>query len=311
MNNGSPPLLHALDHGQLAAAAGDGRWPKWSTMCQFRMLGHDVLNGVCITPDAKPSALRAAIHELANVKGSNALMVRSDGGVEMAAYYRGGNSFPIDRLEPHAAELLALGRAVILLEPTNRFINQLSVLMRLDRPQPGRPGTFTVEALGPGYDVGDMTRGGIRPQVTIHVEVSWHRYEPPWPSDLRVVRDSSPETELARRRLRLHRLGTHLQALDAGTGPTSESNLEPDAEQWLRANGHVDLWRDSDPTERVVRSLTHWYADAFSIAATHRNRDWRCLATALSDLGNGRVVYWDIVDAAYKYAGPESVRRST
>src|SRR6266511_2600433 len=177
-------------------------------------------------------------------------MLRSDGGLETSAYYRGGNSFPIHEVEPHATELLAAGRAVILLEPTNRFTNQLSALMRMDRPGPEQPGTFTVEALGPGYDVGDLTRGGIRPQITVSIAgVTWHRYERPWWADMNVTRDLSSEAEHTRRQARLYRLIPH-----------------------------------------------------FRIAAAHPNRNWRCLATSLSDLGAGRVVYWDIVDAAHKFA---------
>jgi hypothetical protein len=278
-------------------------------MCQLRLLGNPVLNGVCVTPDTDTTSLRTAIVALAEATGAAKLMVRSDGGVETRAYYRGGNSLSIHQIEPHAAGLLAAGRAVILLEPTNRFTNQLSALLCMDRAAPEQPGAFTVETLGPGYDVGDLTRGGIRPQVTISIAgVTWHRYNKPWWADLHVTRDLSPAAEHTRRQARLQRLASHIRT---ATGPTSldEQDQASAAAQWLRAHGHLDLWRDTDPTLRAVRSVPAWFDVAFLIAATHPNRNWRCLAASLSDLGAGRVVYWDIVDAAHKYATATPERR--
>ncbi|MDI5937328.1 MULTISPECIES: hypothetical protein [unclassified Micromonospora] len=305
MRLGRHPLLHSLDRDQLTAAAADQRWPKWSTMCQLRLLGNPVLNGVCVTPDADATALPAAVEALAAATGATKLMVRSDGGVETRAYYRGGNSLPIDQIEPHAADLLAAGRAVILLEPTNRFTNQLSALLRMDRPAPGKPGTFAVEVLGAGYDVGDLTRGGIRPQVSVSIAgVTWHHYDEPWWADLHVTRDLSPKAEHARRQARLARLAPHIRTI-TGPGSLSDSDEASAAAEWLRTQGHVDLWRDSDPTQRVIRSVREWFEVAFLIALHHPNRNWRCLATSLSDLGARRTVYWDVVDAARKYATPD------
>jgi hypothetical protein len=302
MSDLAPPrLLHSLDRDELAAAAADNHWPKWSTMCQLRRLGNPVLNAICVNP-ASVAALPAAILTLTEATHATRLMVRSDGGIETGAYYRGGNSYPVDQVEPHAAELLAAGRAVILLEPTNRFTNRLSVLLRMDRPVPGKPGTFTVEALGPGYDVGDLTRGGILPQITVSIEdVTWHRYEEPWWADLRVVRNLDQAAEQHRRLARLQRLAGNILSSNGQPAPADATNAALVAERWLRDQGHVDLWSDTDPTLRVVRAVAGWFDAAFLIAAAHPARGWRCLATALSDLGAGRVVYWDIVDAAHKY----------
>jgi len=271
-------------------------------MCQLRLLGNPVLNGVCVPPNADATVLRTSIVALAEATGARKLMLRSDGGLETSAYYRGGNSFPIHEVEPHATELLAAGRAVILLEPTNRFTNQLSALMRMDRPGPEQPGTFTVEALGPGYDVGDLTRGGIRPQITVSIAgVTWHRYERPWWADMNVTRDLSSEAEHTRRQARLYRLIPHIRTV-ADVTSLNEQDQTSVAAAWLRAQGHLDLWRGVDATLRAVRSVPSWFDVAFLIAAAHPNRNWRCLATSLSDLGAGRVVYWDIVDAAHKFA---------
>jgi hypothetical protein len=277
-----------MDHDALTAAAADLRWPKWATMCHLRSLGCPVLNAVCLVPGHGMSVVREAVGALANVSGTDRLMVRSDGGRETDSYYRGGNSFPLDEVERHATELLAAGRMVILLEPTDRHDNQLSVLLRMDRLAVNHPGTFTVEALGAGYDVGDLTRGGIRPQVTVSVEnVTWHRYARPWWGDLCVSRCMAPENERARRDARIRRLAQLGFAADDRTGT-------------LTSTGHVEL--GTDPSAAVVRAFLGWFDIAFVVAATHPNRGWRCLATSLSELGDGRTVYWDIVDSAHKYA---------
>src|SRR6266511_1896592 len=118
MRSGPPRLLHSLGRDALAAAAADRRWPKWSTMCQLRLLGNPVLNGVCITPDADATRLRTAIVVLAEATG--------------------------------AAKLLTAGRAVILLEPTNRFTNQLTALLRMDPPPPSQPTPLPIDDLDPG-----------------------------------------------------------------------------------------------------------------------------------------------------------------
>ncbi|MEU2835079.1 hypothetical protein ABZ667_41750 [Streptomyces lavendulae] len=129
-------------------------------------------------------------------------MIRSDGGIEKKAYYRGGNTFPIGEIPHRAQPLLADGRAVILAGPTNRFTNKLTIMIRMDRPGPGIRGTFTLEALGPGYDVADLTRGELPPQVTAQLDdVDWDRYITPRWNEWQFTGDHCPGGEEARRRL--------------------------------------------------------------------------------------------------------------
>jgi len=283
---------------QLTRAAGDHRWPKWSTMCLLRLLGLPVLNACLVQPHWSTAELCVAIESLAASAGVTRLMLRSDGGVETRQYYRGGNSFPLNELEPRAAALQQAGRAVLLLEPTNRLTNRLSVLLRMERPARGQPGRFVVEALGPGYDVGDLTRGGISPQVTAVVEgVDWSRYDKPSWGDLKIRRDLAPTAEHTRRLRRLERLVAY-ELLDdnlATAGPRIT------VESWPPTCAPLDLRRSCDPTLTVVRRVRSWFEDAFIIASAKPNRDWTCLATSLSDLGCGRTVYWDVIDGAYKY----------
>jgi hypothetical protein len=293
-----PVPLHAMVTDELAKAASVSPYPKWSTMCLLRRCGLPVLNAVLVEPDQSRLALRSAITMLTRATGATRLMVRSDGGIETKTYYRGGNTFPVAEVTHRAAPLLEAGRAVILLEPTNRFTNHLSALLRMDRVR-GEAGRFTVESLGPGYDVADLTRGGLSPQVTVTIDgVDWSRYAEPWWADLSILRDLAPTAEATRRRRRLERLAAHV--LTDHSQPPDSSRADA-AERWLRVNGYLGLFADDDPTMAVLRRTKTWFSDAFLLAAIQPRRGWTCLATAVSVLDDGRTVYWDLVDGTHKY----------
>jgi hypothetical protein len=302
----SPLLLSSLTEDELMGA--DRRYPKWATMCQLRRLGLPTLDAVLVTPRQNRPALDAAVATLAKATGQDRLLIRSDGGAEVHRYYRGGNTFPLAHAVPKAAGLLKAGRAVILMEPTNRFTNCVTAVLRIDRDIRGRHGTFTLEALGPGYDVADLTRGGIPPQVTVTAEADWSAYSEPWWSDLQMSTDVGLDAEHDRRKRRLARITTDILT-DTGhfTMPLASTDEQAaGAEAWLRERGYHQLWRDYDLAVAITRHVRGWFDDAFMIAACHPRRGWTCLATAISDLGD-RSVFWDIVDGSRKY----STRRPT
>jgi hypothetical protein len=294
-------VLSTLTQAELTAA--DRRYPKWATMCQLRRIGLPVLDAVLITPSQDHQALDAAIATLAAATGQDRVMIRSDGGAETGRYYKGGNSFPLADAASKAAGLLEAGRTVILMEPTNRFTNRLTALLRMDRGSLGREGTFTVEALGPGYDVSDLTRGGIPPQVIVTADIDWSTYPDLWWSDIRMATDSSRGDEKDRRRRRLARIAADILT---DTGHLIDVLMTADeqaaaAEAWLRERGYDQLWAHYDIAAAVARRTRCWFDDAFMIAACHPHRGWTCLATATSDLGN-RAIFWDIVDGSHKYS---------
>lgn len=294
-------LLSTLTTAELAAA--DRRYPKWATMCQLRRLGLPVLDAVLIRPGPDHGALDAGIAALAAATGQDRLMIRSDGGTETRRYYKGGNTFPLAEAASKAAGLLEAGRAVIVMEPTNRFTNLLTALLRVDRDRNSRDGTFTVEALGPGYDIADLTRGGIPPQVTITADIGWSAFPDLWWSDLHLTSNTSKGAEQDRRERRLTRIAADILT-DTGhlTSPARTAGQQAAAaEAWLRARGFDHLWRQGDLAAAAARRVRGWFEDAYLIAACHPRRDWTCLATATSDLGD-RVIYWDIVDGSRKYA---------
>lgn len=292
----TPGLLSTLTVGELAAS--DQRYPKWATMCQLRRLGLPVLDGILITPGQDRQTLDASIRAVAEATGQDKVMIRSDGGAETRRYYKGGNTFPLADAASKAAGLLEAGRAVIVMEPTSRFTNQLSALLRMDCD--GRYGTFTIEALGPGYDVADLTRGGIPPQVRVIADIDWASYRDPWWADLRLTAEISQDAYEHRRQLRLCRIAADILT-DTGDLPAPGTQPAALAQAWLLERGHGDLWRPYDIVTAVTRRARSWLDDAYMIAACHPQHGWTCLATATSDLGH-RSVFWDIVDGSRKYA---------
>jgi hypothetical protein len=295
----APGLLSMRTPDELAGA--DHRYPKWATMCQLRRLGLPVLDGILLTPGQDRDALDAGIAALAAATGQDRLMIRSDGGTETRRYYKGGNTFPRAEAASKAAGLLEAGRAVIIMEPTDRFTNQLSALLRMDRD--GHHGTFTIEALGPGYDVADLTRGGIPPQVSVTADIDWSSYREPWWADLRLTADISPDAEQRRRESRLARIAADILP-DTGHLPgRPPPGAQPAAlaQSWLLEHGYDGLWQQHDIVMAVTRRARGWLDDAYMITACHRQRTWTCLATAASDLGH-RCVYWDIIDGSRKYS---------
>ncbi|MEU6487307.1 hypothetical protein [Streptomyces sp. NPDC046887] len=298
-----PRPLHALTPPELETAAKDRRWPKWQTMALLRSLNLPVLNACLIQPGDSAAALRTAVHVLAAATGMETLMIRSDGGMEKRQYYRGGNTFPVEEIGQRAAGLLADGRAVILAEPTNRFTNRLTVLVRMDRPAPGRPGSLTLEALGPGYDVADLTRGQIPPQITAQLDdVDFARYQPPRWYEWSITGDRCPGGEKARRTRRLERLAaqtlTDSGHLDGEAGAAQ-------AEAWLRQRSYPHLFGPQPTREALAVRARRLFEDAFLLARSQPNRNWLCLATAFSVFEQPRTVYWDLVDGERKYAAAE------
>ncbi len=262
----TPGRLSTLTPDELAAAGH--RYPKWATMCQLRGLGLPVLDGILLTPGQDRDAVDAGIAALAAATGQDRVMIRSDGGTETRRYYKGGNTFQLAEAAVKAAGLLDAGRAVIVMEPTDRFTNQLSAVLRMDRD--GSHGTFTIEALGTGYDVADLTRGGIPPQVTVTADIDWTSYREPWWADLRLTGYLSPETERRRRESRLARIAADILPdtghLPGRPGPGAQPAAF--AQSWLLDHGYHHLWQQHDIVTVVARRARGWLDDAYMITAS-------------------------------------------
>jgi hypothetical protein len=292
----APPTLSLLTPAESRESARDRRWPKWSTQCLMHSLGLAVLDACLITPDAAQQ-LADAVKAFARLHDSTAVMVRSDGGIETMAYPRGGHTLSVEQAVERAHDLLSHRRAVLLLEPTNRFTNRLTAMIRIDRDAPHRgTGQLTIEVLGPGYDLADLARSGVQPQARIEVRnIDWDRPEALWPHDVfATVVDASVT---ARLEARLDFIGAHCLP---GRAAVDKVTRVERARIWLLEQGYGELFEPFDLTS-ALRDLPNWHRDASSIAAGIPHSGWTCLATGWSALSDGRNVYWDIIDGRNKY----------
>lgn len=284
------PLLSQLDLPALHAAAGRGGYAKWGTLCQLRLAGLPTLDALCVIP-GEEDAVEEAAARFCRSTGHSYILVRSDGGGESGRYYRGGNSFSSDAAAAEAIRLLAQGRAVLFVEPTNRFANELSINLRLESV-----GQLVLEVLGPGYDASDLNRGGVVPEEIITIpEIEWTCYSPLSLGALRRTRLDSPADAQARLTRRLEIIGAELLP---NSGLSSECLSPLSAEQWLKEHGHLALWRIRPHVS--VKWVRQFYDDAYLIAQTS-GRGWSCLSCSATVLEGGRLVYWDVVDSRFKF----------
>lgn len=272
--------------------AEDGQFLKWSTSCLLRYLDLATLDSALVTPDEPTEKIESTARAFAGLTTNEGLMVRSDARAETKQYYRGGNTFPVGDAIREAQSLHADGRAVLFLEPTNRFNNLLSVNLVMDRDS-----GLSMEVLGRGFDVSDLNRGGIVPELSVQVaNANWQQFEVPRAWDFRIQRYDDPERCRQRRELRLARMANDILPR---LGHLNGSSLAS-AEKWLRERGYTGIWRDAGVT-LSLRTLQKFYEDAFMIVDHLWQKPWRVLGCSASDLGDGRLIYWDIIYPTRKF----------
>jgi hypothetical protein len=292
-------LLSALSAAEEEAEAARRDYPKWSTLCLIARAGLPSLDAVLIPPEATRDLLAEACAVAVRRFGGERVLVRSDGSTEQRDYYTGGMSLPVATVVDEVTGLHAEGRAVILMEPTDRLANEIAVNVRVDRPCANALGRMVMEALGPGYDNADLNRGGIAPAITVIWDrVDFRVFERPGWFGVEVRHDDDRERAQERRRLRFGKIGAQILPR---MGLVQRALDEGETIAWLQAHGYDHLWRDRD-WSAMARHGMRWLADGWRLAAAHPNARWTCLSVSLSDLGDGRLVYWDVVDASAKFA---------
>lgn len=287
-------ILSALPPDALHESAASTSFPKWNTLCLLRLLGLPTLDATFIQPRLERRLIQQDLRVFSDRIGSRKLLVRSDGGREQAQYFRGGNSLPLNRAISLTQRLSAAGRAVICLEPTDRFRNRLTLNFL-----GAHDGTFAIEILGPGYDVSDLNRGGVPPHYVLRGELGgWDEYVTLGPLSVRLYRHDASDNE--RRLARLRNLAIHILP---GLGVTLKGDPVRGAKRWLEAKGALELW---EPWELTVdlAEIQAWYADAFFVAAMlTKLRRWKVFVLSASLLPTSRFIYWDVVTPDTKWAG--------
>lgn len=290
-------LIEDLSNIQLLNQYRNSIFPKWRTLCLLKYLGFPALYSGFIHPSSTPQYIDSLISEFATRRQLNNILIRTDNPRESRNYPRGGNSFLLKRSIQIAIDAVRSGRAVIFTEPTNRFTNKLSVNSTLDIN-----GVLVIEVLGPGYDVSDLQRADVLPHVIIELKgIDWQHHARPWPFDLRVRLLSSREEE--RRRARLKKIGRYVLP---NIGVSVVGDEENSAKSWLNSHGYNYLWENWSIDSSVYFSrIREWYDAAFIIGnfllVERQKTLWNCINVAASDLGDGRFIYWDIVDSETKF----------
>lgn len=136
----------------------------------------------------------------------------------------------------------------------------------------------------------------MQPQARIEVRnIDWGHPEALWPHDVVVTVVDASVT--ARVEARLDFIAAH--CLPAQPAVDKLTRVQR-ARTWLSARGHGELFEPFDLGHALLQ-LPAWHQDAFSIVTGMPHAGWTCLATGWSDLGEGRTVYWDIIDGRSKY----------
>lgn len=290
-------VLSELEKQGLAEQARLSPFPKWSTLCLLRTIGCPTLDACYVPPGMDGGGVHDAVHGFARKTCLTHVALRSDGGIESTQYYRGGHVLPLNRAIEVCRDLVGKKRAVVLVEPTNRFRNRLNLNVLFDRR-----GDFIIEILGQGYDTSDLNRGGIRPQIVIRAGgCDWTRFSRVHRSALSVSVDLEPSAERARRGQRLSRIARELlPPLDVHCAEPCEEQ----AREWLLLNGHCALWAEEPPSV-TIHDVRHWHEHAFMIGLTYK-KSWMSLVYSASRLEDGRMVHWDVVDGGRKYGFAEN-----
>lgn len=287
-------LLSMASREQLAVQARGVTSPKWSSLCLLKLLDLPVLNAAMLPPGSSRRTVASTVDRFSKLLHKDRLQVRSDGGLERRAYFRGGDSYAIDRVLSLATRLTSAGRTVILHEPTDRLANLLTANILMDAT-----GEMIVEVATGGFDAGDINRGGIVPHYQMSYRLSsWACIEAIEPAKLQVVRLRCDEA--ARLNLRLETIAKKILPSRGVRLPRQTATA---AARWLHANGYELLWSSDDVLRDPSAQFKAWYVDAYRVARGYGGiRRWNVLAMSGSDLGDGRFVYWDIVDAQRKFA---------
>ncbi|THD80907.1 MAG: hypothetical protein E7812_05680 [Phenylobacterium sp.] len=278
-------ILSFLDGDALMEQASRRDYPKWWSLCLLRLAGLKTLNAAFIPAVADYPTLVQAVRAFAHAIGQDAVLVRSDGGVESTSYRRGGLTYPVAEAVVAADEFLREGRAVILLEPTNRFSNRLSINATLDVS-----GAWAAEGLGCGFDTSDLQRGFVAPQWIWSASAS--SFEQKASGGRSILRRELSDVP---HDVRVHARLDSLVDLFHGQGRVmTQSQIV----EMLVTTGNTCLFtEDPPPSSRIVRQV---FDAAWSISRYLRGSEFP-FTIAYAILADGRDIFWDLTIGSLKW----------
>jgi hypothetical protein len=289
-------MLWSLSEQELIAQAEHGHYPKWSSMCLLRWLGIETLDAALIVPGTAVVDIEGTLMALALRTRGGRVMLRTDTPHETTNYVRGGNSFVVSDALLCTQKILADRRAVIGLEPTNRFTNRATINIGVDAL-----GHWRSEIIGPGFDASDLQRDGTPPEyICGGLPISTTEFSTMQQLAFCIVPQAHipMDTRIA---ARLDNIVRHIFA-SIGVRPSGSGQLF--CRNWLLGQGYTALFRDTIFPFPFVA-----FRNAFSaVQMLHHYRGARqtggSFVLSSGVLESGRQIFWDVADSRTKWAPP-------
>lgn len=289
-------LLLDMSEGELATQAEANDYPKWDSLCLLRWLGAETLQAALVTPaqaSVAPTLARDTLMNLAARIGTSYLMIRTDVVREIGPFARGGNTFELLNAVAFAQSILETNRAVIALEPTNRFNNRATVNIGVEHN-----GEWHCEILGPGFDASDLQRNGTPPEyICGGLAFDATEFTP-----IRQLAFSiEPQTRCSMASRIAARIDNIIQHIFPAMGVTPTGSADEFCRNWLIARGNTGLCREqifAFPTRAFRRTF-----DTAQLLYHYRQSHYARGSFVLSSgvLEDGRQVFWDFADSKKKW----------
>jgi len=264
---------------------------KYDSMVLLQEAGFITPGGVFIPPGSNEKVIRREVESYSNEIGAKHLVLRSDGGPEAADYVVGGGIYETSAAIKTVIDWSRLRRAVILMPPLNRYKNSVGYAAILDRG-----GSFVVEIVGLGYDVGDLNRGIVTGQVRLTAR-EW--IDSNFQSRLRhidlLVQNTEPDEESRRQLDRLR----HIAERHLGHDTSGLSRYAIEA-LLIRSNVRI-VFGAALPAWRMRDINQLWEAAHLALSRLGGRSRVVCVTAARVAEMRG-LVFFDAVDASKKWA---------
>lgn len=280
--------------------------PKLTSWLGLFALGLPTLDGIILLSGER-KALTAA-EKFAADRGHEELLLRSDGGIEVWPYPRGGMLVQVTELADTLRPFFEAGRTIWLHEP----VSPLSDLYSLNGLAWGPNEPLRVEVAGPGFDASDLKRGELTPHesfvltrgdltVREHSVVSASEYKESW--QRRVLKVKEMLNQEGRYAPPLSPRSATAVPLDAASGSGAEVDGDHGAlssvTDTLQRLGKQRLLRSRSgytPIDPLI--VKEFAAELDSLGTRFEGIELpgEPLALSMSVVDEGdRVVYWDVV----------------
>lgn len=196
----------------------------------------------------------------------------------------GGYTLDLKGIIRDAAEASTEGKAVILYPPADRFSNECTFNMLINKD-----GSFRCEYVGPGYDSCDLKKGGIYGEWEAIGFLGHY-------NDIVITKKNSEiENEV--------RLNTRLKLLTDNVFPKMGIETNGDVtitEKWLKDNERCGIWKpDREPDITEFRKVLYETSKFYEYLQFTCHKNWKSIVLPYSRLkllnGEEKSIFWEMV----------------